>query len=99
VRKLLTAMLPCLVLGLAGPAFARDSGHGGDHGAAQHDNSDRTATATVGGDHGAAQHDNSDRTGTATVGGGNAEAQLSNRERVDSCPLDAILANNCQPQN
>lgn len=79
MRKLLTAMLPCLVLGLAGPAFARDSGHGGDHGAAQHDNSDRT--------------------GTATVGGGNAEAQLSNRERVDSCPLDAILANNCQPQN
>jgi hypothetical protein len=29
----------------------------------------------------------------------NAEAQLSNRERVDRCPLDAILASDCQPKN
>ena len=125
VRKLILAALPCLVLGLADPAFAHGgggghSGGGGGHsgggggghaaeGAAQRDNGGRTGTATVGdaGRVGTVRADGRRFTGAAQGVGGtvpvrtgrNAQDQLRNRERVDRCPLDAILASDCQPKN
>jgi hypothetical protein len=112
VRKLLIATLPCLVLGLAGPAFAAHAGGhasgNADHGAAQHDGGVRTGTTTVGNTTGVGtvKADGMTFTGDAqgvsgaTGGmGPSAEAQLSDRERVDRCSLDAILASNCQPRN
>jgi hypothetical protein len=83
VRKLILAALPCLVLGLAAPAFAATAAH--DRGTTQQGGGVGTDATTVG--------------STTTVAGGKAEARLSDRERVDRCSLDAILASDCLQQN
>ena len=104
MRKFLIAALPCLVLGLAGPAFAE--------GAAPHDGGLRTGTTTVGDTAGVGtvtadgQRFVGDAQGVSGATGGPAPV-VAGRDvgaalgdaRVDRCPLGAILAGDCVQRN